>query len=321
MIDEPDGLLPILNLDDQTSWDHVLEIANPHLTREGLHRLRNALVETAKSIIVEHHYIDRDYRNTFSHFYSKRFIVPDSRCIRLHFFDVAVDRATLFDDSERLNSHYLGYSVIRPTRPNCIGRTLLKPTSRLSARGTMCICSEKISIQGAEFIVEGFPFISQDADVTVCAQAALWMLARYYSDRYPFYPEVYPVEIVNLTRDYSVGRLLPTSGLRVWQLAEALRRMRFSPLIYARDIYNDSFEHLLYTHIESGIPVLAALRDHVVVLFGHVSDFSGISNICAAVDGKPFSQRCPVTIRDSPTALAVAGAHRAQGRLARGKSV
>ena len=38
-------------------------------------------------------------------------------------------------------------------------------------------------------------------------------------------------------------------------------------------------------------------------------------------EGALAVQRCPVTITDSPTALAVAGAHRAQGRLARGRSV
>lgn len=146
-------------------------------------------------------------------------------------------------------------------------------------------------------MVEGFPFISQDADVTVCAQAALWMLARYFSDRYPIYQETYPVQIGALTRDYSVGRLFPSAGLYVWQLAEALRGLSFEPVLYARSQYSQSgsdschrgnFEHLLYTYIESGIPVLAAFHNHVVVLFGHVSNYEDIDKITPASPGSPF---------------------------------
>lgn len=191
----------------------------------------------ARSVVVERHYIDRDYRDTFSQFHSKRFSTPDSRCVRLHFFDAPIGRDSM-QDQDTLQPHYLGYSIIRPTRPNCIGRTLVKPESRPSARGSTCLCREAVSIQGTELKIEGFPFISQDADVTVCAQAALWMVARYFSDRYPIYRETYPVQIGTLTRDYSVGRLFPSSGLYVWQLAEALRRLGFAPLLYSRDQYS-----------------------------------------------------------------------------------
>jgi len=287
MIDQPNGILPILNFDDQTGWDDLLAIAQPHLDRYGLERLKGSLDGATKCIAVEKHYIDRDYRDTFSQYHSKRFITPDSRCVRLHFFDRALTRSDI-RSPEIVQNNYIGYSVIRPTRPNCVGRTLLRPECRPTTRGTICECTEKVSIQGTELSISGFPFISQDADVTVCAQASLWMLARYFSDRYHLYPETYPVQIGNLTRDYSVGRLFPSSGLYVWQLAEALRRLSFEPLLYSRNQYTqisqqschaDNFDHLLYTYIESGIPVLAAFNNHVVVLFGHVSDYSQLQNI------------------------------------------
>lgn len=287
MIDEPNGLLPILNFDNQTTWDDLTTIAQPHLDSGGSARLKESLDGIASSVVIERHYIDRDYRDTFSQYHSKRFITPDSRCIRLHFFDKSLDRSDI-KSPEELQPSYIGYSVIRPTRPNCIGRTLIKPKCRPTTQGTVCECMESVSIQGTELSISGFPFISQDADVTVCAQASLWMLARYFSDRYHLYPETYPVQIGNLTRDYSVGRLFPSSGLYIWQLAEALRRLSFAPLLYSRDQYSqisqqschtDNFEHLLYTYIESGMPVLAAFDSHVVVLFGHVSDYSNLSNM------------------------------------------
>jgi len=100
------------------------------------------------------------------------------------------------------------------------------------------------------------------------------MILRYFSNRYHLYPETYPFQVVNLTKDYSLGRIIPSSGLYVWQMAEALRRIGRPPLIYTRQSFKDDFEHLLYTYIESGIPVLAGLKDHVVVAFGHRSNFA-----------------------------------------------
>src|SRR5690606_25999818 len=148
--------------------------------------------------------------------------------------------------------YYLGYAVIRPTRPNCLGRTMLRPPPWLRKNAHIRVCSEKVNVQGIDLNVEAFPFISQDVDVTVCAQSALWVALRYFSNRYKQYSEIHPYQIGSLTTDYSLGRLFPSDGLQMWQMAEALRRRRFEPLIYSRARHTDNFEHLLYTYIESG---------------------------------------------------------------------
>jgi hypothetical protein len=101
------------------------------------------------------------------------------------------------------------------------------------------------------------------------------MLFRYFSTQYAHYHEIRPFEITQLTKDYSIGRIYPaTSGLTDWQMGEACRQAGFSPLIYTRHGYAGDFDHLLYTYIESGIPVLAATKDHVFVALGHFSDYS-----------------------------------------------
>jgi hypothetical protein len=279
MIDGADSILPIVTFDAQTDWLALYRVAQPHLEKAGLGKLIAALSMSVKCIAVEREYIDKDYRDTFSNFHSKRFSTPSSRCLRLHCFDRQVTRANLrescLEEEKRkdLNGHYLGYSIIRPTKPNCIGRTLLTPASRGPASAFASLCAERVSILGTELEVNGFPFISQDSDVTVCAESAVWMILRYFSNRYHLYPETYPFQVVNLTTDYSLGRIVPSSGLYVWQMAEALRRIGRPPLIYSRKNFKDDFDHLLYTYIESGIPVLACLKEHVVVVFGHRSDF------------------------------------------------
>jgi hypothetical protein len=280
MIDGENSILPIVTFEATKDWADLHRVASPDLDRTGLAKLIAALSTTAKCVAIEREYIDKDYRDTFSHFHSKRFSTPNSRCLRLHFFDQPITRASLkeasLDDGKNaaLNKSYLGYSVIRPTKPNCIGRTLLTPASRGSASAYASLCREKVSILGTELEIAGFPFISQDSDVTVCAESALWMILRYFSNRYHLYPEIYPFQVVNLTRDYSLGRLVPSGGLYIWQMAEALRSIGRPPLIYTRQVFGKSFEHLLYTYIESGIPVLTGVKGHVVVAYGHRSSFT-----------------------------------------------
>ncbi len=274
MIAQENGLLPIVTLEGTSPWDEVMRVAWPHLDNRGLLRIAEAVQHRVKSVAVERHYIDKDYRDTFTNFHAKKFSTPDSRCVRLHLFDGVIQYETLRTGTQ-VRQNYLGYIVLRPTRPNCIGRTLLEPRACGLTDCHISLCSEEVSIQGTILNVSGFPFISQDADVTVCAQSALWMLARYFSNRYRAHPEIYPFRVADLTRDYSIGRLFPTSGLYIWQMAEALRQIGYSPIIYDRSRYSidGEFEHLMYTYVESGIPILAAFEDHVVVLFGHRSHF------------------------------------------------
>lgn len=90
-----------------------------------------------------------------------------------------------------------------------------------------------------------------------------------------------------LTSDYSLGRIFPTTGLYTWQLAEVLRRVGFAPLIYSREELREGFESILYTYVESGLPLLIAFEQHVVAAFGHVIDESGWSG--APDDGYLYS--------------------------------
>jgi hypothetical protein len=274
MIDGEKTLLPLVHFDGAHSWDDLWKLCAPFVENHGASMLRARLDGIVKAVAVERHYIDRDYRDTFSHYHSKRFSTPDSRVLRLHFFDRAVTREELLEE-EVAQAPYCGYSVIRPTRPSCLGRTMLSPLKILGLKGCLLkTCREEITLQRTRLQVEAFPFISQDTDATVCAQSALWMLFRYFSTKYAHYREIRPFEITQLTKDYSVGRLFPTNGLYIWQMGEACRQAGFSPLIYTRGGFPAEFEHLLYTYIESGVPVLAATEGHVFVALGHFSDFT-----------------------------------------------
>ena len=275
MIINQGSVFPIVVFDAIDNWESLMQLIKPHLDSRGLKKLKTVLAGKCQCVVVEHQYIDKDYRDTFSHFHSKRFSTPSSRCIRLHFFSAVVTEAQIIEADSTATDGYLGYSVIRPTKPNCIGRTFVASKLRLHPKAHISVCDEDVILLGTRFTVSGFPFISQDADATVCAESALWMLLRYYSNRYQWYPEILPFQITSLAGNHAAGtRVYPSSGLYSWQLAAALRAQRFAPVIYSRKQYPEKFDHLLYTYIESGLPLLVTVPEHVVVAFGHFSDYS-----------------------------------------------
>ena len=175
MISQEHSVFPILTFDEQHPLETLLALAQPELDPRGWSRLRKMLGTSCRCVVLERHYIDKDYRNTFSHFHSKRFATPTSRCLRLHFFSEPVKEAEIASMTTELRAKvqaaYLGYCILRPTKPNCIGRTLVSHRVRSNQESHLCVCREKVMLLGAELTVEGFPFISQDADVTVCAES------------------------------------------------------------------------------------------------------------------------------------------------------
>ena len=273
MVDKQSLFFTIISFDKNHDWDELLEHTNNFLTLEACNQLEQLLGKVAKSVIIENEYIDKDFRDTFSHFHSRRFVTVSSRCFRLHFFASKIERDDI-GNSETLQKSYLGYSILRPTRPNCIGRTFLNPECR-KPLGHILTCKETVLLRTVELSVEGFPFISQDGDATVCAESVMWMMIRYFSNKYNLYRERYPFEITKLTENHAVGsRVYPSAGLSVWQISESLRHAGFSTLLYGDespegDPQRLKFYHQISSYIESGIPLTIAVPRHVVIAMGH----------------------------------------------------
>jgi len=250
--------LPLRNLEDWGALGRMV----PFLDTRNRERLAEAFGARVGWVLIEDQYIDRDYRDTFSHIFSRRFATPPSRCQRLHFFDRSVEHAAgptvdrLGDNVVR--DSYMGYAVIRPTRPNGLGRVLL--SSRIcNSAGTgaeASLCEEKVMLFGHPFSIRGFPFIGQDIDVSTCAQATIWMLRRYYSNRYHQYGETRPYELSQLAARHLHGdRSFPATGLSDWQMAEMLRALGFSPMIYSKSKFPRINEWLV-SYLDSGLPLV-----------------------------------------------------------------
>jgi hypothetical protein len=256
-----------------------------------------------KSVLFEYDYVDKDYQDEYAAFYCKAFKQYKSRCVRLHFFSRAIPRRTKWNFG-RYAEHYFGYVVIRPTDLQRVGRTVLRPTVTDPDRQFVhCSVECHAHILGETFTVAGMPFIQQDTQVGACAQASLWMLARYMSRRFG-YREFLPSEINQLAKaNMAVGRLLPAQdGLNPYQMLDALSGMGIPALFYSRDAFAQCSKHIMqafpvdptasadlraaqqvlqntlqladiaYRYIESGLPVILGTSSHALVAIGHTYD-------------------------------------------------
>jgi hypothetical protein len=279
---------PLVHIVNQSDWKRVVSSCEGYLSIHDYIKLYEYLSQDVKTVFIEKGYIDKDYRDTYYNFYSKKFANYPNKTIRLHFFTTVIppDDILILD---KYQNQYVGFSVIRPTRINTIGRTILDPSKISNLNGHICSTDYKVHIFGAELNINGFPYISQDTDVTVCAHAACWMVFRYFSERYTSYAEVLPFEVSQLTENLSYGRLVPSKGLYLSQIAEMFSKFGFFPEIYIRDSYKRNFDKLLYYYIESGLPVVAGLNkhSHAITILGHFSDYrkNVLDNSVEYVDG------------------------------------
>ena len=129
-----------IELQTLADYDRLGDILDAEFDPKSIaQRLKTQLTSAAKGVLVEHGYVDKDYRSTFYNFYAKmgRPYRPD--CVRLHFFDETVcydeARTDITCSDLRPQDHYFGYIVLRPTIVGTLGRSLLSPGMRLGAHG------------------------------------------------------------------------------------------------------------------------------------------------------------------------------------------
>lgn len=239
----------------------------------------------AATIVKQFPVQDPDFFAEFNTFYSKTFEQTNKYCHRFHFFkepfrddeDVLsfIDRAAACEDS------YLGFITIRPTRSSPVAATILR--SPLNEHFILSKDQFTVHLAGQTFTVNGTPFLQQDNAVGACAQAAIWMALRTIRQKEGD-SAFDPAQITSAaTRFMAGGRILPNrEGLQINQMLEAVRFAGYSSHMISLgrpgELLNDEMlkraQRLIYTYIESEIPVVLALfppgnGGHAVVLIGH----------------------------------------------------
>ncbi len=295
-------LYSVYNIDDPAHWDEVFNDLDTPPCSYFPDRIRFDMVasyfrNTCKSVLIERGYIDKDYRDCYYNFLSRKFTNYPKENVRLHFFNDRIEKESdiwrleeieneKLKTSEGKTGFYLGNIALKPLCYGSpggtfgyVGRTTINASRTEQTPFLGSFADYEVNFLGSRFKVKAFPFTGQDRDVSQCALASLWMIFRYYTEKYTNYREILPYEVSQLSVDYSEGRIIPAyRGIYLRNITEALANFGFEPLQYVKSAYEKSlFYRLLYYYIESGIPLIiifppVAGRDegHAVTVFGHL---------------------------------------------------
>lgn len=254
-----------------------------------------------QAMLLESHYVDRDYIEDHSLFYSRSFSNYPNYCRRLHFFRAPPEelkaRLAALEDlcstaglvertarwGEFSEACYLGFAVIKPLHGSPVGRTVLRcfaPTPDDTCRDRREFPAARryvVHLGAVELQVTGLAFQQQDVGVSACATTALWSALHKLRD----FEEIgspTPAQITTLATQYSLpfGRPMPSDeGLSLDQMCQALQALKVAPSL----LHVDSFQVTrAYVHaaLRSGfapVLVLQARDDqatwHAVTVVGY----------------------------------------------------
>lgn len=232
--------------------------------------LAQAYTLGAQSAVLEYRYLDPDYRNEHSRFYSTTFRRYPSVAHRLHFFSEPIPPELMSTSKPARFSKlgYLGYTVLRPVAGAPVGRTMLPPSNNIASNVT-CLATDTVHLLGERLTVTAAPFMAQDAQLSICAHADLWMVARYHHLRFGG-PSVLPGDIADAAPQ-DIGRGTPSTGLSLYQISVASNRLGLPALVYKINPAPDgeSLFRIACRYLNSGMPVIVSGDEHAFVLVGY----------------------------------------------------
>ncbi|MXY47670.1 MAG: hypothetical protein F4Y38_00080 [Gemmatimonadetes bacterium] len=259
-------------------YDQLIEVLDPEFGPKKISQhLKLEVTAAVKGVLVEHGYVDKDYRSTFYNFYTKKGRQYRADCVRLHFFDGSV----LYDDvksdikstDERPQDHYFGYIVLRPTIVATLGRSVLSPNIRLGAHGSAIQSPHTVNLLGHQLPIWGFPSMAQHVDIAVCAHVACWAILRYYSETFPQHREYLVHDITQLVAPFDPGGLVPSLGFNVDGAERVFQASGCYPLVVGKcsSSSDEAFFSQMLAYLESGFPLFVAMHaeEHAIVAVGY----------------------------------------------------
>ncbi|PKP57063.1 MAG: hypothetical protein CVT89_05125 [Candidatus Altiarchaeales archaeon HGW-Altiarchaeales-2] len=247
--------------------------------------------DLTKTFIIEENYIDGWWREENSIYYSKTLYNETNKfSTRVHLVK------EILSGPEGVNEdNYIGYLILRPipVLQSIISKIIVKPLKEAFMEDDEKLeiyttkCKFEIHIGGKKIEFLGFPFYQQDTMVSSCAHADILMVAEYMHRKFntnrplikDFFSDL-------LSYSYlSHGRLIPSPGLSVDQISTILQKIgvqtkiRFPfredlQLYEIEDKLNDFLESI-NSYIESGLPTILTVKEHVIVIIGHTLKADG----------------------------------------------
>ena len=213
---------------------------------------------------IEPVYVDKVYRDSYYTYYASKPVNISKNCIRISFFednkDAIKEGEIDYGQYDYLKRCYRGFVVLRPTIVNVVGRNAISPEIVKKNGFKVCKTAIESTVGGCKFEVEAFPAASQDSETMTCAETAVWSMMEYFGNRYPEYTPLLPSNILNILKQTTPKRQLPSDGLTEDNLSYIAKSCGFGSQLYHRDCFPD-FNNILSCYIESGIPVMVALSN------------------------------------------------------------
>lgn len=232
---------------------------------------------SARSLVIEPNYFDRDYLSEFAAFYATSSAGHRNICERVHYFSIDVTHAMFVsalsgDETVRnlLQDAYLGHVVIRPIIGAPIGRTVLRtyPDEQGLRERTPRVMEAsrtyRAHIAGLTLTVEGLAWQQQDEAVGSCATVALWsMLHSSAFDEHHAIPTTAAITALGHSSAPTGLRTYPDSGLQLQQVLGVIKGQGLAPLLIKGDLEYEHFSRVLFctllgSLLRSGYPVLVS---------------------------------------------------------------
>src|ERR1051326_2270936 len=272
------NILPIgeLNADIEKIFSTLYGISNSNL-QKSISKLKNYTKHLRENlfVFVEYPYVDKMYRDTYYHYFASKKDKYPRDAVRLSFFKEKISEADFRTTTKVkfLEDAYMGFLVLRPTFPDIIGRSIIKPEAFINDKILISSVKYGATANGIKLNVNGFPHSSQDRETITCAETTIWSLMEYFGNKYAEYSLASPSKITSVLGKFSFERLLPSKGLTAGQFSYALRELGYGLKIYSEKTYKDKFFHLLSSYVESGIPVIGILYNNQGI--GHAVNIIG----------------------------------------------
>jgi len=301
------------------------------ITSEIRERLGKYL-DLTKTFIIEEKYIDRYWREEFSIHYSKTFYKDvDKFTTRVHLIREKISKIDNITED-----NYLGYFILRPIpiRSGRISRIIVKPLREIfmlkdNEKLYIPTCEFCIHIAGKEIKFQAFPFYQQDSVVNVCAHADILMVTEYMHRKFHLNkPSI--SDFISYTLPLC-GRSIPSIGLTLEQISIILNQMGYPTIIKFPfvdvDFNEESFNHFIEyidSYLESGLPTILAIEDHVILIVGHtlgpegekdyivyddsgafISEIKGNKMFCNRISRRELKDKVKKVIRNHPHNVAL----------------
>lgn len=222
----------------------------------------------AATVIVEPEYIDKNFMEDYSRYYSRCFKSYSKKCERLHFFSSGFnrndfDKAVLDPDSHSdLQKHYLGFIVLRPLPDAQIGKVCLSvyPDVAERDRHFPMLREYTAHFMGLELTVSSIAFQEQDKAISACATAAIW--SALHCLRHDSFSVSSPFEITTnakeIISDFTESNF-PTKGLLPSQMAHAMKKEGFEPILN-KFVSTSYLKALVRAYLSANIPLTLCMK-------------------------------------------------------------